>query len=109
MSYIGTAVQVVADWSCAITPFFIVWELQMPRKAKISVICILGLGILASIAALMRIISYEYIQKSKYPNDHMGRSIPSAFTPDGVFLRNITSNDLSRGSRSSRPMVSLRV
>lgn len=75
MSYIGTAVQVVADWSCAITPFFIVWSLQMPRRAKISVVCVLGLGILASIAALMRIVSYKYIDTRYYPKDHMSKAV----------------------------------
>lgn len=74
ISYIGTAVQIVADWSCAITPFFIVRSLQMPRRTRISVVCILGLGVFASVAALMRIVSYKYIDTSKYPNDHMGAS-----------------------------------
>lgn len=64
------------DWSCAITPFFIVRTLQMPRRTKISVIAILGLGILASIAALMRIISYKYIDEIRYPNDHMRKHTP---------------------------------
>ncbi|KAF7555295.1 hypothetical protein G7Z17_g2291 [Cylindrodendrum hubeiense] len=69
--YVGTSVQVLSDWACAITPFFIVWSLQMPRRTKISVVGVLGLGVLASIAALMRIISYKYIDTNVYPNDHM--------------------------------------
>ncbi|RGP71774.1 integral membrane [Fusarium sporotrichioides] len=62
---------VASDWACAITPFFIVYSLQMTRQSKIAVVGILGLGVLASIAALMRIISYQYIDIRKYPNDHM--------------------------------------
>ncbi|KPM35797.1 hypothetical protein AK830_g10770 [Neonectria ditissima] len=72
ISYVGTSVQVISDWSCAITPFFIVYSLQMPRRTKISVVGVLSLGILASIAALMRIISYKYIDTAAYPDDHMG-------------------------------------
>ncbi|KAH7139778.1 hypothetical protein B0J13DRAFT_447691 [Dactylonectria estremocensis] len=71
ISYVGTSVQVVSDWACAITPFFIVWSLQMHRRTKISVVGVLSLGVLASIAALMRIVSYKYIDISKYPDDYM--------------------------------------
>ncbi|KAM0238321.1 hypothetical protein ACHAP5_008726 [Fusarium lateritium] len=72
LSYVGTSVQVVADWACATTPFFIVYSLQMTRRSKLAVVVVLGLGVLASIAALMRIISYQYIDTKKYPKDQMG-------------------------------------
>ncbi|KAM0475681.1 hypothetical protein ACHAP7_007178 [Fusarium lateritium] len=72
LSYVGTSVQVVADWACATTPFFIVYSLQMTRCRKVAVVVVLGLGVLASIAALMRIISYQYIDTVKYPKDQMG-------------------------------------
>ncbi|XEV04983.1 hypothetical protein FSHL1_010270 [Fusarium sambucinum] len=71
LSYVGTSAQVASDWACALTPFFIVYSLQMTRRSKIAVVGILGLGVLASIAALMRIISYKYIDIRKYPKDHM--------------------------------------
>ncbi|RGP72354.1 integral membrane [Fusarium longipes] len=72
LSYVGTAAQVASDWACAITPFFVVYSLQMTRRSKIAVVAILGLGVLASIAALMRIISYQYIDSRKYPENHYG-------------------------------------
>ncbi|RYP79908.1 hypothetical protein DL770_006447 [Monosporascus sp. CRB-9-2] len=71
ISYLGTSTQVATDWTCAITPFFVVKDLQMKRRVKISVICILGLGIFASIAALVRIIMYQYIDLRKYPDDEL--------------------------------------
>ncbi|KAM5367390.1 hypothetical protein ACJZ2D_010035 [Fusarium nematophilum] len=71
LSYVGTAVQVASDWTCAITPFFIVYSLQMPKRAKIAVVGVLGLGIVASVAALMRIVSYKYIDVRNYPKDHL--------------------------------------
>jgi hypothetical protein len=73
LSYVGTAAQVASDWACATTPFFIVYSLQMTRRSKVAVVAVLGLGVLASIAALMRIISYQYIDIRKYPRDHMGK------------------------------------
>ena len=71
ISYIGTSIQVVTDWICAITPFFIVRDLQMQSRVKISVIGILGLGIFASFASLMRIICYQYVDIKKYPQDEL--------------------------------------
>lgn len=73
LSYVGTSAQVASDWACAMTPFFIVYSLQMPTRSKLAVVGILGLGVLASIAALMRMISYKYIEIRKYPNNHMGK------------------------------------
>jgi len=46
----------------------------MTRRSKVAVVAVLGLGVLASVAALMRIISYKYIDTRKYPDDHYGRS-----------------------------------
>ncbi|KAH7182421.1 uncharacterized protein B0J16DRAFT_321202 [Fusarium flagelliforme] len=70
LSYVGTAAQVASDWACATTPFFVVWKLQMTRRSNVAVVAVLGLGVLASVAALMRIISYKYIDIRKYPDDH---------------------------------------
>lgn len=72
MSYIGTSIQVATDWVVAITPFFIVRNLQMNRRKKISVCAILGLGVLASLAAIMRIAMYPQTDERYYPNDSLG-------------------------------------
>lgn len=37
---------VVADFAFAILPWFVIWELNMKRKEKITVACGLSLGIL---------------------------------------------------------------
>ncbi|KAL2671484.1 hypothetical protein Neosp_014074 [[Neocosmospora] mangrovei] len=120
LSYIGTAVQVASDWTCAITPFFIVYSLQMPKRVKISVVAILGLGVVASVAALMRIVSYKYIDVRAYPKDHFlsqGRllfwsllesafaiiacSLPSLKLFGGCIARsmNRSTNNVSGGAR----------
>ncbi|KAH6645423.1 hypothetical protein BKA67DRAFT_526976 [Truncatella angustata] len=69
MSYIGTSMQVITDWIVAITPFFVVRSLQMNRRKKISVILILGLGVFASFAAIMRIASYSQTDERYHPHD----------------------------------------
>lgn len=75
ISYLGTSIQVVTDWTCAITPFFIVRDLQMQRRVKISVICVLGLGVFASFAAMMRIVFYQYVDTRNYPDDELCKAI----------------------------------
>ncbi|ORY57767.1 uncharacterized protein BCR38DRAFT_353944 [Pseudomassariella vexata] len=69
LSYIVSAVQMVTDWACALIPVFIVAGLQMPRRTKLSVVCILGLGILVSVATIVRIPYLKYCDTVKYPND----------------------------------------
>lgn len=93
----------------------------MPRRSKISVVIVLGLGILASIAALMRIISYQYIDTRNYPNDHMvaqGRLvlwsifesslaiIACSLPPLKKLISNIIGRSLGRSTSPSRPSVS---
>ncbi|KAM5343375.1 hypothetical protein ACJ41O_011912 [Fusarium nematophilum] len=123
LSYVGTAVQVASDWTCAITPFFIVYSLQMPKRAKIAVVGVLGLGIVASVAALMRIVSYKYIDVRNYPKDHLvsqGRllfwsllessfaiiacSLPSLKLFGGCVARSVNrSKNLTPGAYLTRP------
>jgi hypothetical protein len=46
LSYFFTAASIAIDWSCAIMPAFILWDVQLPGKLKISVCIVLGLGVL---------------------------------------------------------------
>lgn len=71
VSYIGTSMQVMTDWIVAITPFFVVRSLQLDKRKKMSVIAILGLGVFASFAAVMRIASYPMTDERIYPHDHL--------------------------------------
>lgn len=61
----------MVDWTCAITPFFILKSLQMPRKRKISVQIILGLGIFGSAAGLVRMGYYHTYDTDTYPNESL--------------------------------------
>ena len=71
VSYIVSAIQAVTDWAFALIPCYIVSKLQMPRRRKLSVICILGLGILASIATLIRMPYLRYYDTDKYPHEFL--------------------------------------
>lgn len=61
----------LSDWVSALLPFFIIKDLAMARRTKISLVCILGLGIMASIAALARMVFYKYWEKTEYPSGYL--------------------------------------
>ncbi|KAH6967571.1 hypothetical protein BKA56DRAFT_497580 [Ilyonectria sp. MPI-CAGE-AT-0026] len=75
VSYIVSAIQMATDWACATIPFLIVAQLQMSRRRKVSVICILGLGIFASVATCIRMPYLKYYDTARYPTEiayHLG-------------------------------------
>lgn len=55
ISYYISASSIITDWACAIIPCFIVWNLQMKRRLKISVATILALGAVASLTTIIRL------------------------------------------------------
>jgi hypothetical protein len=104
MSYIGTSIQVATDWVVAITPFFIVRNLQMNQRKKISVCAILGLGVLASFAAIMRIAMYPQTDERYYPKDNLGK-----YTSFSSYLvTNCPLNNFSSQGSSARHLVAPR-
>lgn len=46
LSYAFSWANLITDFSCTILPAFILWHVQMSRKVKLSVLAILGMGIL---------------------------------------------------------------
>lgn len=50
-----SALNVIADWVFALLPAFIVKDLQMPRKRKISVACVMGFACVGSTATIVRL------------------------------------------------------
>ncbi|KAH6639995.1 hypothetical protein BKA67DRAFT_671367 [Truncatella angustata] len=71
VSYIVSSIQMATDWTCAGVPWFIVAKLQMSRRKKISVMMILGLGVLASIATCVRMPYLKYYDTNLYPNEFL--------------------------------------
>lgn len=67
VSIIVSAVQMCTDWACAVIPFFIVAGLQMSTRKKVSVIIILGLGVVASICTVIRLPYLKYYDTATYP------------------------------------------
>ncbi|KAK1574052.1 uncharacterized protein LY79DRAFT_593537 [Colletotrichum navitas] len=70
-AYIGTTVLAIVDWTCAITPFFLIRGLQMPKRRKVSLQIILGLGIIGSAAGLVRLGYYHSYDTKAYPNESL--------------------------------------
>lgn len=56
INYTSGVINALSDWVFALLPISIVWSAKMPRPAKISAGCILGLGALGSIASIIRLI-----------------------------------------------------
>ncbi|RYN61063.1 hypothetical protein AA0114_g858 [Alternaria tenuissima] len=54
-SFALSAVSIFSDWFCAIIPIPLLWNVQIDFRVKISIIALLGLGIFASTAAIVRL------------------------------------------------------
>jgi hypothetical protein len=52
--YFCSSVNIFTDWASALMPIPLLWNIQMNRNAKISVVAVLGLGIFTSISGLIR-------------------------------------------------------
>jgi hypothetical protein len=50
-----TAVNIFTDWVTAFMPIPLLWNVQLNRNTKVSVVCLLGLGFFASISACIRL------------------------------------------------------
>ncbi|KAF2091207.1 hypothetical protein K490DRAFT_23402, partial [Saccharata proteae CBS 121410] len=55
VSYAQSAFNIGTDWSTAILPIPLLWDVKMDRSTKGSVVGILGLGFFASISAMIRL------------------------------------------------------
>ncbi|KAI1770060.1 hypothetical protein F4818DRAFT_434311 [Hypoxylon cercidicola] len=71
ISYSGSIILAMVDWTCAITPFFMLRNLQMPKRRKISIQLILSLGIIGSAAGLVRMGYYHAYDIDKYPTESL--------------------------------------
>ncbi|KAF9765171.1 hypothetical protein IL306_002592 [Fusarium sp. DS 682] len=69
---------VVADFCFAILPWFVIWELNMKRKEKITVACGLSLGIFAGICGIVRTVALNGLNASEYIYDTVDMLIWSA-------------------------------
>ncbi|KAK2036571.1 hypothetical protein LZ31DRAFT_536209 [Colletotrichum somersetense] len=54
-SYVSIVLGVFSDWFLALLPITLVWRIQMQKKVKISVVGILAIGSMASLANVARI------------------------------------------------------
>ncbi|EXF82141.1 hypothetical protein CFIO01_00655 [Colletotrichum fioriniae PJ7] len=54
LTYVVSVINIINDFAVAIIPVFMLWNIQMRRRLKVLTILILGLGILASTATIIR-------------------------------------------------------
>ncbi|KAH7246527.1 hypothetical protein BKA59DRAFT_478115 [Fusarium tricinctum] len=69
---------VVADFCFAILPWFVIWELNMKRKEKITVACGLSLGIFAGVCGIVRTVALDGLNASEYIYDTVDMLLWSA-------------------------------
>ncbi|KKY26997.1 putative cation-transporting atpase 4 [Phaeomoniella chlamydospora] len=55
ISFFISASAILTDWTCAILPAFILWEIQLNRRTKMTVMFVLALGVVASISTIVRL------------------------------------------------------
>lgn len=55
LSYLVAAVSITTDWIFALLPVFLLWNVQMRTRIKLSVIAMLSLGVFASVAPIVRL------------------------------------------------------
>ncbi|KAI1843773.1 hypothetical protein JX266_010032 [Neoarthrinium moseri] len=53
-TYVASAINCLADWAFGILPMFIVWSLNMKKRLRIIVMCILGFASIGSTATIVR-------------------------------------------------------
>ncbi|KAI0015054.1 hypothetical protein F4780DRAFT_784539 [Xylariomycetidae sp. FL0641] len=124
VSMVGSCFQVLSDWVSALLPLVIIWRLQMKRRRKIILISILGIGVMASIAALVRMMFYRYWKLGNHTQSQafygtgvivltseleVGLGIfASSLPPLGTPLQNLIRRIRSRTSHSGGAEASLK-
>ncbi|KAK7706855.1 hypothetical protein SLS57_009526 [Botryosphaeria dothidea] len=68
VSYFISSVSILTDWSCAILPAFILWNVQLRFRIKAPVAVVLALGVVASTATLVRL---RYLLNYNNPGDYL--------------------------------------
>ncbi|KAM0314637.1 hypothetical protein ACHAO8_004471 [Botrytis cinerea] len=64
LSYCFSAMNIITDWSTAIIPAFIVWNLKLSPKIKVAISILLGMGMFASVATIVRVKYFPNYAKS---------------------------------------------
>ncbi|KAM3083597.1 hypothetical protein ACMFMG_004243 [Clarireedia jacksonii] len=74
-SYAYSAITCACDWTLGIIPIFVVWNLQMNSRTKLSVGIILAVGAVASTATIVRL---PYLQELTEINDFLYATVDVA-------------------------------
>ncbi|SCO75947.1 related to integral membrane protein PTH11 [Fusarium oxysporum] len=68
LTYVVSGINIVVDWSVAILPVIILWNVQMHRTLKIMANVVMGIGALASVATIIRL---PYSPAYSQPSDQL--------------------------------------
>ncbi|QSZ35292.1 hypothetical protein DSL72_008161 [Monilinia vaccinii-corymbosi] len=73
LSYCFSAMNIITDWSTAVLPAIIVWNLQLAPRIKVAISVLLGMGFFASIATIVRL---KYFPDYANPVDYLYNVAP---------------------------------
>ncbi|KEZ45681.1 Uncharacterized protein SAPIO_CDS1452 [Scedosporium apiospermum] len=66
-TFIASILNIIVDWALAILPMILLWKAKMDRRTKISVIIVLTIGSIASVATIVRLpYASQLLQNDEY-------------------------------------------
>ncbi|QPG93470.1 hypothetical protein C2857_000066 [Epichloe festucae Fl1] len=68
LTYVVSGMNIIIDWSVAIVPVIILWNVQMHKTLKIMAKLVMGIGALASVATIVRL---PYSAAYSKPSDRL--------------------------------------
>lgn len=100
VSYFFGAICILTDWVCAILPAFILWNVQLSTKLKAYIGIMLALGVLASVATIVRM---KYLLNYQDPDDYVYGITPIAIWSNMECCVGIVAGSLA----TMRPLLRL--
>ncbi|KAL1622590.1 hypothetical protein SLS56_008701 [Neofusicoccum ribis] len=78
------ALNIATDWMCALLPIPLLWNVQISTNAKAAAAALLGLGVFASVCAIVRLKLVSGLTATDDYFFHLGPIVVWAFTEAGV-------------------------
>lgn len=78
-SYTHAAVSATADWTLGILPIFVVWNLKMNARTKISVALLLSLGAVYVPISSLLYYPFQFLAMATFSNTHAVAQRPQLF------------------------------
>ncbi|KAE8356025.1 hypothetical protein BDV28DRAFT_145526 [Aspergillus coremiiformis] len=114
INYVTSSVNIATDWITALMPIPLIWNVQLNLRTKILIVILMGLGVLASVAACVRLgysvkpnasLDFTYITSKvciwSYVEDAIGMLAGNVATLRPLFRRFLDRAVRTKRNRSS--------